>query len=214
MPQILLVRHGQASWDGDEYDVLSPAGSAQSSLLGASLAALSPSTVVTGSMRRHRDTASIAVSTAGWSVVPTVDAGWDEFDHLDVLGRFPAPYDAKRTPARFQAWFESAQRRWTDGAHDDEYAEPFGTFRARVEDAVRRLADSVDGTAIVVTSGGPIAVVAATLLDPDRVVDLFFRLNPVLTNVSVTKLVVGRRGVTLSTYNEHAFLPPDQVTYR
>ena len=30
MSQILLVRHGQASWGSDDYDVLSPLGEKQS----------------------------------------------------------------------------------------------------------------------------------------------------------------------------------------
>ena len=37
MGQILLVRHGQASWDAEDYDVLSEAGWEQSRLLGDAL---------------------------------------------------------------------------------------------------------------------------------------------------------------------------------
>ena len=39
-------------------------------------------------------------------------------------------------------------------------------------------------------------------------------LNRTAVNGAVTKLVAGARGVSLSTYNEHAHLPPGQVTYR
>ena len=39
MAVIYLVRHGQASWDADDYDVLSETGWEQSRLLGAALAA-------------------------------------------------------------------------------------------------------------------------------------------------------------------------------
>ena len=57
MGQLLLVRHGQASWDGADYDVLSEVGHRQGELLGAALAArgIRPELVVTGGMRRHRD---------------------------------------------------------------------------------------------------------------------------------------------------------------
>ena len=38
MGQILLVRHGQASWGAADYDVLSPLGERQAAALGACLA--------------------------------------------------------------------------------------------------------------------------------------------------------------------------------
>ena len=44
--------------------------------------------------------------------------------------------------------------------------------------------------------------------------DLWLRLNPVTVNTGVTKLVNGRRGITLLTVNEHSHLAPDAVTYR
>ena len=39
MSQVLLVRHGQASWGSDDYDVLSDLGERQSRMLGEALAA-------------------------------------------------------------------------------------------------------------------------------------------------------------------------------
>ena len=36
----------------------------------------------------------------------------------------------------------------------------------------------------------------------------------VLANASVTKVVSGRRGLSLLTFNEHTHLLPDRVTYR
>ena len=59
MSQVLLVRHGQASWGSDDYDVLSDLGERQSRMLGEALAArgVVPDLVVRGAMRRHRQTA-------------------------------------------------------------------------------------------------------------------------------------------------------------
>ena len=59
MGQILLVRHGQASFGAADYDALSPLGFEQSRLLGAALAhrTISVDAVVHGTMRRHRETA-------------------------------------------------------------------------------------------------------------------------------------------------------------
>ena len=63
MSQVLLVRHGQASWGADDYDVLSERGVEQSGVLGAALAArgIEPTVLVSGAMRRHHQTAAAAV---------------------------------------------------------------------------------------------------------------------------------------------------------
>jgi broad specificity phosphatase PhoE len=127
--------------------------------------------------------------------------------------------DYARTPAaerraRFQALFEEATQRWTGGTADDDYKESFPAFSQRVDDALRRTAKAAEGTVIVVSSGGPIGLVASHLLAGDA--SLWVHLNRVAVNTAVTKLVTGRSGITLSTYNEHSHLEHDRemVTYR
>ena len=100
--------------------------------------------------------------------------------------------------------------RWTSGGHDADYAETFPEFRARVAAALRDLAEV--GTAVVVSSGGPISAVATDLLDAD--LPTYTRLTAVVVNASVTKVVTGRSGTTLVSFNEHAHLSPELVTYR
>jgi len=219
--QLLLVRHGQASWDSDDYDVLSPTGWEQSRLLGMALAArgIAPDSVVIGSMRRHRETAEACLGELGSALAPEVDAGWDEFDHVAMLEKLPAPFEGRRpTKAEFQEWFEAATDRWTGGEYDD-YSESFSAFTDRVESALRRTAELVgSGTAIVFSSGGPVSWATASMLTDDRDVGgrLWRRLNPVCVNSGVTRLVTGRRGITLVSFNEHAHLDgvPDALTYR
>jgi broad specificity phosphatase PhoE len=215
---ILLVRHGQASWGAEDYDVLSPVGEQQARLLGEALAArdLHPDLLVHGAMVRQRETARLIAETAGWRGFDE-DASWDEMNHEEVLRRQPHTF-AGDAPTRreFQAWFEAATDRWTGGRHDHEYDESFDAFSERVvgalEGLVRRLADG--GTALVVTSGGPIARVVAELLGGGT--DLHRRVAPVVVNSSVTKVVAGSRGATLVSFNEHAHLEadPDLLTYR
>src|SRR6267142_1114765 len=62
--QIYLVRHGQASFGAEDYDELSDLGAQQSRLLGGWLARLGqPLTcVVTGSLKRHRQTADACMA--------------------------------------------------------------------------------------------------------------------------------------------------------
>ena len=221
MGQLLLVRHGQASWDSDDYDVLSSVGWEQSRLLGKALAArgIAPDLVVTGGMRRHRETAEACLGEMGVSLKPEVDAGWDEFDHVTMLAAHPTSFEGERpTRAEFQEWFEQATDRWTDGEHDDDYSETFSAFTERIGSALRRTAERAEATAVVFTSGGPVSWSAASLLadEPEVAGRLWRRLNPVCVNSGVTRLVTGRRGLTLVTFNGHAHLDgvPDVLTYR
>lgn len=217
MSRILLVRHGQASWGADDYDQLSELGEAQSRVLGAALAAqgIAPDVIVAGAMKRHGQTATAACEAAGWDLPVTIDDGWNEFDHLQVLERHPAPegVDVLSDPRAFQGWFEEATLRWTGGEHDD-YDESFATFSARVSAALDRTIGSLEpkATAIVFTSGGPISRAAADRLDGGA--HLWLRLNQVTINAGVTSFVVGSRGATMLAFNEHTHLSPDHQTYR
>jgi broad specificity phosphatase PhoE len=215
--QILLVRHGQASWGAADYDVLSEVGEQQAVVLGRTLAGTAPDVVVHGSLKRQRRTAELLAEAAGWSAPLREDARWDEMDHLAVLAAHPRDdgADPAGEPDRrqFQAWFEAATDRWTSGGHDDDYDESFPAFRRRVADGLAALAGT-DGTVVVVTSGGPISAVTADLLAGGTAT--YLRLAPVVVNSSVTRLVTGRRGTTLVSFNEHAHLQdlPDLLTYR
>lgn len=216
MGVLLLVRHGQASWAADDYDVLSPAGWEQGRALGRAWAdrGLRPDAVVRGGLRRHRETTEALVESLAVPEVQ-VDAGWDEFDHVAVLAGMPSPPAEPPTDKRaYQAVLEEAIDAWMGGGGG--YAEPFAAFTARVEEALRRT--PTDGTVAVVTSGGAIAWVTASLLadgDPAAAASLWRRLNVVCVNTGVTKVVVGRRGSTLVSFNDHGHLDgTDVLTYR
>ncbi|MET0997953.1 MAG: histidine phosphatase family protein [Marmoricola sp.] len=219
---MLLVRHGQASWGSDDYDVLSETGWEQSRLLGRALAArgIVPDVAIIGGMRRHRETAEACLAELQGDPDPLIDRDWDEFDHVSMLAKLRPPFEGREpTKAEFQEWFEAATDRWTGGAYDDDYTEPFTVFTDRVGEALRRTAEAAaSGTAIVFSSGGPIAWATASLLtdDPAAASPLWRKLNPVCVNSGVTRLVTGRRGTTLVSFNEHAHLDgvPDLLTYR
>jgi broad specificity phosphatase PhoE len=213
MGQILLVRHGQASWGAADYDVLSSVGEEQAVVLGRFLVGLEPTAVVHGAMKRQQRTAEIAAEAAGWRAGLTLDHRWDEMDHQAILAAHPHELGGEPDRRQFQAWFEAATNRWTAGNHDHEYDESYPAFVRRVGDALAALAAAA-GPAVVFTSGGPIASVAAQLLGAG--VATYGRLAPVVVNGSITKLVTGRRGVTLVSFNEHAHLEsaPELLTYR
>jgi broad specificity phosphatase PhoE len=222
MPLVLLVRHGQASFGAEDYDVLSETGVEQSRMLGAALAAqgLAPGALVHGAMRRQRDTASALAEGAGWRLRPEVDRGWDEFDHVAVVSavsRGPAAGADLADRRTFQRVFEEATARWSGGAHDTEYDEPWPAFLGRVREALDRALDR-DAVTVAVTSGGPIAAACAQLVDRDAATDVLPRLwtsfNTVLANASVTRVVQGSTGRRLLSFNEHSHLPRTLLTYR
>ena len=213
MSVILLVRHGQASFGAADYDQLSLEGEQQGRILGAWLAerGIAPSYAVRGAMKRHEQTAT----QAGF-VDAVVDDGWNEFDHMQVLAAHAPPDSEEAVTERraFQLWFEVATERWMTGDFDHEYDESYGAFTARVDAALANTVDATGSgdTAVVFTSGGAIACVASKLLGGGP--DLWQNLNRVTVNAGITKLVVGRGGISLVSFNDHVHLEPDHVTYR
>lgn len=216
MGAIYLIRHGQASFGAADYDQLSPLGHEQARLLGA---ALGPrlggvDCVVAGGMRRHEETAAGCLGAMGAGAPVERDAGWDEYDHdrlfaaLDPRYRDPAALatavaagdDPRRAFARL---FADAVARWVGGAHDADYGEPWAAFRDRVAAALARVVARVGKgqTALVFTSGGPIALVAGALLGVPEERRLLLAWT--LANGGLTKLVCGGGAVHLSTLNEH-----------
>lgn len=226
MGVLLLVRHGQASFGADDYDVLSGTGHEQGRLLGRYLASrgVTPTAVVRGAMRRHRETAEAMLEGGGWSTEVVVDPGWDEFDHLAVVAGLPDLPAGELDRRGFQEVFERATERWTAGEHDADYPESYAAFLARVRGSLARAAGSAGpgGTVVVVTSGGPIAAACAALLDPEAaesgeaaaLARAWRRLNTVVVNASFSRVTAGRTGPRLLTFNEHPHLEGEHLTYR
>lgn len=226
MSEIVLIRHAQASFEAADYDRLSPRGEAQAAKLGAWMAARGawPAAIVTGTLRRHAQTATLCAAAAGCTDAPLrVLPGLDELDSDELIARHRPELAAREAllaelaraadPRRaFQALFAGAVARWTSGTADADYALAWPAFRANVHaawEAIVREANEREaaggggrddgGETWVVSSGGPIAVIVAALVgaDPARTFDLAWPL----VNTSVSRIRAGRRGALLVTYN-------------
>jgi len=235
MPAVLLVRHAQASFGAADYDVLSEYGHAQARAAAAELEARGlgrPAAIVTGGLRRQRDTAApiaAALGVGAGAGAVRIDGRWDEYasddilaHHADVPARLERAAGADAAPPlssrEFQAILEAALRRWIAAGADGPAAEPFPAFARRVAEALGALTGALGSgeTAVVVTSGG---VLAATCLALLGVADeAFVPLNRVAVNGAITKVAHGRSGTSLVSFNEHAHLErgggPSLVTYR
>lgn len=91
MGSIYLIRHGQASFGADDYDVLSPVGVEQAQVLGRHLAdlGLTFDRCLSGDLRRQQHTASAAFDqyrALGLSA-PTleIDPAFNEFDGEAII---------------------------------------------------------------------------------------------------------------------------------
>ncbi|GGC80656.1 histidine phosphatase family protein [Marinobacter halophilus] len=229
MATIYLVRHGQASFGKANYDQLSQRGWEQGKILGRWLAdKVQPGAIFGGNLQRHRETVE-AIATGYGSTLPDMQvlAGLNEFDHVQVVERFRPEWADKQVMARdlgsvpkpaqaFQQAFEQAVTRWVSGEYDHEYAESWQGFRQRVSHALDQLIEMADGADIIVsTSGGPIAVIAQSLLElSDRKA---LEMNNVIANTSVSRILYSGPRRSLAVFNNYSHLEaenPALVTFR
>ncbi|MEY8565764.1 histidine phosphatase family protein [Corynebacteriaceae bacterium 7-707] len=237
MAFLYLVRHGQAgervlTGDGRDdsygveraYDVLSDRGHRQAAATGRSLSrrrapgATVP--VICGPLRRQRDTAAHVAGELG-SPAPVVREQWREFDTDSVVAPWLAANPTVAEEMRRAAESGDGGRRelaaltgtmlenamaWWVGRPD------FADFRTRVLDGLGEAADRArdDGTAVVVTSAG---VIALSVVETSGLpVQAWPTVAGRLFTASVSLFRVrdgqgsGHAGVELLSFNEHAHL--------
>jgi len=221
MTTIYLIRHGQASFGAESYDQLSPNGELQAKILGQYFDSILKEApyVVAGSMRRHQQTAGIALEQCFPEASVVTDSAWNEFNHQQVFAqyepRFNEPHllkadvDKEDNPRAYLAKiFEGAIERWTGGDYHHEYEESWPHFKRRVETALQNLCNELAKTqpryAVVFTSGGVISVAAGKILglSPNKT----FALNWAIANSSMTTLRLVGNEPQLLSLNEHHFI--------
>ena len=216
MPVIYLIRHAQASYGAIDYDVLSELGIRQTTVLDATLrrrCRTATQVAVSGPARRHRDTARLCKLTLG-PMVPAEDERWAEYDTDMVLARYAnvssplyGTADPPLSSNEFQVQLDSALEEWVHDGH--QHPSPLVTwarYQSHVMDALHDLAAPLDHgqTALAFTSAGAIAAVCCALLELNP--SSFVALNRVQVNTGITKVVAGRRGLSLVSFNDHGHL--------
>lgn len=234
MGTIFLVRHAQASFGADDYDTLSELGREQARVTGQHLLLRCPKPhlLVTGSLKRHQETASLL----GMGVEFDLDARWDEYDHQAMLKAFdhslssPSAIRQKlgadpEPHKTFQKWFKAAVVRWISGKFDADYPETWFDFSARVRNGLLACADQLadGGVAIVVTSGGPICAALGNTMELSSTKAA--GLQERLVNASISRLNIQRSPkepssslrVSVQSFGEHGHLyhpSSNLITYR
>ncbi|MCW4352702.1 histidine phosphatase family protein [Hoyosella sp. YIM 151337] len=211
MGAIYLIRHGQASFGAENYDALSDLGGEQARATGAELRKRGAvfSNVASGTLLRQRDTAR----HAGYE--PVADPRWNEYDFTDVIEHHGDPSAGYGDKASFQRILDDALARWITFRGPSPAAEAWSDFTARVDDAFSDLArEANSGRSVAAfTSGGVIAAIAARALGSRD--HIFVPLHRVSSNGGITKLISGRSGISLVSYNEHGHLDDGRLfSYR
>jgi len=173
---IYLIRHGQASFGADDYDVLSPIGIRQAEVLGAHLAQLGIrlDRSLSGDLRRQQHTANSALQQLRESAITVpqleVDAAFNEFD-ADAVIRALLPdmlleepealhilRNAAQNRAEFQRLFAKLIGRWISAEYDKPGLQSWQGFVEQVQGGLTRLLEQADSkqNIAVFTSGGTI----------------------------------------------------------
>lgn len=206
MGAIYLIRHGQASFGEADYDRLSPLGFEQARVIGAELDRRSVrfTEARCGSLSRQRKTAETVLDRLGCVLPLKEDPRWNEYDNVEILRHHGDPGQAGTDNRAYQRVLDDALTAWAEAGEDTPCAESWPAFRGRVREVLDDLVAALGKgeNAVVFTSGGVIGTVAGLLLGQPELG--LRKMHQVVTNGSITKLISGRSGVTLLTFNEHA----------
>ena len=239
MSQLILVRHGQASFLSDNYDQLSELGEEQSRLLGQfwTQRNITFDALFTGPRERQIKTGEIVVDCyrkAGLDVPELVLL--EEFDEYDADGimrhllpklmeqderyrQLQKAFAESETSAEkhknFQKLFEAITAKWIRGEVLASEVESFANFHARVRRGLERAtAGAGSGQRVAVfSSGGAISVtIQLATKAPEHVV---IEYNWRIRNCSLNEIIFTKDRFSLDTFNAIPHLDdPRLQTYR
>lgn len=187
MSHITLIRHGQANTearDENSYDKLSPLGHQQAKWLGAYLAENGPHhpRLYCGTLTRHVETAqSMAM---GLEIVR--DPRLNELEYFN-LAQLLQEQQGIEIPVEREGFIDhlpTVFAAWRDSVIENP-PESFAAFHDRVSSALTEIAEG-DGPALVVTSGGLIAMAMRQTLGLD--IPAMARVALAIMNTSMHRL--------------------------
>lgn len=219
MPEIFLLRHGQASFDADDYDQLSSVGVKQAQWVGQHLASLDrcPDVVIRGAMRRHEQTTLSVLESCSVGRSPEVMAGLNEYNLRGLIKHFQQCFP--------KAWVDTGDRHrdyarnmkraldyWISGELSSDGEESWLSFSARVLDALQQIGTHKFERALVVTSGGAIGAAVASVLDASEAATRDLIMQSRNTSISTFRLSGSR--FILDSFNDTSHLAtPERIPY-
>lgn len=236
MSELILVRHGQASFGAASYDKLSDHGIDQVRLLAGHWRALGTQFdhIISGSLQRQQETAAELTSLHKIpGTAPETNPAFNEYDGDPLIRLYLRDFGEEeglatesdwpiRDRRQFQLVLEAAALKWVEGAlrpagEDDDF-ESYSSFKQRVHQGIESVMQQHgNGSRVLIsTSGGVIAMALQRVLDfPDEKV---IATNWMLHNSSVTGIRYGRGRVSLTQFNSLSHLEREDrqhmITYR
>ncbi|GAB1263049.1 histidine phosphatase family protein [Aurantivibrio plasticivorans] len=228
MSELFIVRHGQASFDSDNYDQLSDTGHEQARILAEYWLSIDQAFngIYSGSLRRQLETAENLASRID-SPKPVILEGLNEYSSHGVL----AAYRDQRAKEEgfdlngnmkdrkfFQRLLEAACLCWVRNELEGDDIEPFADFKARTSGALREImtANAKGRRVVVSTSGGVIAMAVQMVLGLSD--EQAINLNWMVFNSSITRIQFSGNRSSLSVFNAIPHLEragyTDKITYR
>ncbi len=233
MSELILVRHGQASFGADSYDKLSEKGIEQVKILARHWRELDEQfdAIYSGTLLRQRETANELLSLVGTSLVE--NPAFNEYNGDPIMRVYLRDHAADegfeqpiawpiKDERQFQTVFEAACAKWIRGelnpGSGEENFEHWSAFQTRVYEAIDEIMNNHDKGArvIISTSGGVIAMILQRVLQfPDHGV---ITTNWMVRNSSVSRIKYGQGKVSLTQFNSlpHLERPglQEMITYR
>ncbi len=236
MSELILVRHGQASFGADSYDKLSETGMRQVVILADHLQGLGEQfdALYSGDLLRQKETAEallplVQPESPEWQI----DSAFNEYESDPLISSYLREYGLREgfvVESReqlndrrlFQKIFEAATSKWIEGRLNPDASdtgfEPWSDFQERVHGAVDKLMQHHQGGSrvLISTSGGVIALALQRVLDlPDNQT---IATNWMVNNSSITRIRYGGGRASLSQFNSLTHLENvrhrELITYR
>lgn len=221
MGTLYLVRHGQASFGAENYDVLSSMGHRQSVRLGEyfKYKGVTFDAALTGTLNRQIQTFAGICEGMGMALDALRQTGLNEYDAEAVIAAIhPAKLDKPTSPEMYRSHFrllKDGLAQWMAGVVSPRGMPSYTDFVAGITGVLDHVKASYTGNVLLVSSGGPIATAVGHVLgtSPEATIDLNLRIR----NCSVTEFAFTPKRHMLVTYNtlphldapEHA----DWITY-
>ena len=205
MPTLYLIRHGQASFGADDYDVLSPIGHEQAETLGHWFRqeGITPDLTAHGTLRRQKETLAGILKGLGIERTPEEHPGLDEYDFSGLLNaKYAAGGAPKGMHTDHKSHFRTLRSTVAEWQRDEipNPPETWADFAGRVDGAVRALMRDGVETVFAVSSGGAIGQAVSALLETPGVHQTKMQLQ--MKNTAITRFVFSPRNTYLHAFNE------------
>ena len=205
MGTLYLVRHGQASFGADDYDLLSSVGHRQSVRLGEYFAhkGVAFEAAISGTLLRHSQTHAGICKGAGIQLEALSWPGLNEYDSAAVIAAIhPEKLPRPDTPERYRHHFRLLRNgltQWMNGAVSPAGMPHYTDFVGGVRAALDHVRTSYSGNVLLVSSGGPIATAVGHILGAPA--EATIELNMRIRNSALTEFVFNPKRYSLLTFN-------------